>query len=252
MKHNLIKVDHHNGVLTAGLNRNVTNALNLVLITELLEIIKKVKHDPGICGLVLSSANNKFFSIGFDIPQLYKLSRSDFKIFYTTFNRVCIDLYSLPKPTVAAITGHAVAGGCILTLCCDYRYLAEGKKKMGLNEIKLGVPVPYPADCILRQIAGSQYTRNIIDTGEFFLSDELIDMGIVDKTMPADQVQAQTVIKASLLGSSQKAFAMIKQNRVEQVKPQILEKLEEKEENFLELWYADETRKRLKEAMKKF
>lgn len=253
MKKTFIRVVCHNNIMEAILDRGVTNVLNLEFINELTEIVHRVRSDSNIRGLVLGSVNDKFFSMGFDIPQLFELSRSDFKVFYRAFNRACIELYTLPKATIAAITGHAVAGGCIIALCCDYRYIAEGKKKMGLNEIKLGVPVPYPVDCILRQIVGFRNACEILDTGEFYLPPELLQMGMVDRVLPLDQVRQKATEKVRLLSTfSTRAFSMIKQNRTEQVEAQIQEKLEEKEEYFIDCWYADETRERLKEAMKKF
>ena len=82
--------------------------------------LKKIREDKNVRGIVLTSSNDKFFSIGLDIPHLFELTKKDFKIFYKAYNQVCIDLYTLLKPTIAAITGHAIAGGCVLALCCDY------------------------------------------------------------------------------------------------------------------------------------
>jgi enoyl-CoA hydratase/carnithine racemase len=253
MNQETVKVEYHNGVALVMLNRGITNALNLELINQLSNILKKLKQDNGVIGVVISSSNEKFFSIGFDIPQLFGLPRSDFKIFYGSFNHLCLNLYTFPKPTIAAITGHAVAGGCIIALCCDYRFIAEGKKKMGLNEIKLGVPIPYPADLILQQIAGYRHAREIVDTGEFFMPEILEKMGLVDTIMPLDQIQAKAIEKVQQLAmSSQKTYAEIKRSRVEITEARTLSKLEEKEKIFLDLWYSDEARKRLKEAMGKF
>ncbi|UCG92083.1 MAG: hypothetical protein JSV97_13690, partial [candidate division WOR-3 bacterium] len=129
----------------------------------------------------------------------------------------------------------------------------EGKNKMGLNEIKLGVPVPYLADCILRQIVGYRNAREIMDTGEFYEPENLLQLGIVDMVLSVEQVLAQSIEKAKLLGSMpHNAFAMIKCNRVEMVKLEALSKLQEKEQFFLECWYSEETRKRLREAIAKF
>jgi enoyl-CoA hydratase/carnithine racemase len=253
MDQEIVKVEYMNCVALVRLNRSITNALNLELINQLANIFRKLKQDNNVNGVVVSSTNDKFFSIGFDIPQLFGLPRGDFKIFYGSFNRLCLDLYTFPKPTIAAITGHAVAGGCIIALCCDYRFIAEGKKTMGLNEIKLGVPIPYPADLILQQIAGYRYAREIVDTGEFYLPETLQKMGLVDAILPLDQVQTNAIEKVQQLGtSSQKTYAEIKRNRVELTETRILSKLEEKEEIFLDIWYSDEARKRLKEAMEKF
>ncbi len=253
MNQKMIRIEYHNKVAIVKLDRDVTNALNLELVTELNKTLQKVKNNPDINSLVITGSNEKFFSIGFDIPQLFGFSKDDFMVFYKAFNRVCLELYTLPKLTIAAITGHAVAGGCILALCCDYRFIAEGRKKMGLNEIKLGVPIPYPADCILRQIVGFRNAREIVDTGEFYLPDKLLQMGMVDLILPLDQLLFKSIEKAKLLGAlSQDAFAMIKRNRIEMVEAQVLTELKEKERLFLECWYSAETRKRLKEAIAKF
>ena len=249
----MIRIEHHGEVAIAKLDRDVTNTIDLQLVEELSETLQGVTHDPGVHSLVLGSSNERFFSIGFDIPQLFGLARQDFKFFYQTFNRVCMDLYTLPKPTIAAITGHAIAGGCILALCCDYRFIAQGRKLMGLNEIRLGVPVPYLADCVLRHIVGVRYARDIMDIGEFYQPEESLQMGIVDQVLPLEQVLPKSIEKARLLGGSpQEAFAMIKRNRVERVEAQVLTRLEEKERFFVDRWYSDEARERLREAMEKF
>lgn len=249
----MIRVENDGTVAIVKLDRSITNAFNLELVTELDEMFQKIKHDSTIHSLVLTSTHEKFFSIGFDIPELFKLSKDDFSIFYKAFNRLCLDLYTFPKMTIAAITGHAVAGGCIVALCCDYRFIAEGKKKMGLNEIKLGVPIPYPADCILRQIVGFRNSREIVDTGEFYLPEKLLHMGMVDEIVPLEKVLAKAIEKASSIDElSPDAFALIKRNRVEGVTAQISSKLREKEQIFLECWYSDEVRSRLKIAMAKF
>ncbi len=253
MSKKMIHMEYYNNVAAVKLDRDVTNAINMELVTELTETLEKVKHDSNVHGLVLTGSNEKFFSIGFDIPQLFKLSKDDFMVFYKIFNQLCMDLYTLPKLTIAAITGHAVAGGCILALCCDYRFIAEGKKKMGLNEIKLGVPVPYLADCVLRQIVGFRNSREIMDTGEFYLPDESLKMGMVDQILPLEQVLTKAIEKAKSMDAlSCDAFAMIKRNRVEMNEAHVLAKQEEKEKIFLDCWYSDDTRKRLKAAIDRF
>jgi len=235
------------------LSRSVVNAINHEMVEELSQTLWSLRRDADVRALVLTSANQKFFSIGLDIPELFPLSREDFTTFFKSFDRLCIDLFTFPKPTVAAVTGHATAGGCILALCCDYRLIAEGKKLMGLNEIKLGVPVPYPADCILRNLVGSRFARNVMYLGEFFPGQELLEMGLVDKVLPVDEVVPRAIERAASLGSSPlDAFAAIKDNRVEQVKADILTNLDKKEQFFVASWYSPQARQRLQEAMEKF
>jgi enoyl-CoA hydratase/carnithine racemase len=248
-----ISKEDRDQVVILKLAHDDTNPLNAELIQELAEELRRVKTNPEVSGLVLGSANDKFFSIGFDIPNLYELSRSDFAVFYHAFNSFCLELYTFPKPTVAAITGHAVAGGCILALCCDYRFIADGRKLMGLNEIKLGMPVPYPADRILRQIIGHRCARDVLESGEFYNPNKLLQFGMVDEILPLGQVIPMSIEKARSLGDlPQGAYAAIKQNRVEIVEAQIKARMDEKEALFLDYWYSQESRSLLKDAIEKF
>ena len=201
----------------------------------------------------MESSNDKFFCIGFDIPQLISLSRDDFTHFYRSINQMFLELYSLPKPTIAAITGHAIAGGCILALVCDYRYIAEGRRLMGLNEIQLGVPVPFIADCILRDLVGVRYSREIVETGDFYNPDQTLQMGMVDKVLPLEEVRtgAREKVK-SLSEMPSQAFAIIKANRVEGITQEMTVQNEAQEAAFVGRWYAEDTRKLLQEAVSKF
>jgi enoyl-CoA hydratase/carnithine racemase len=253
MTNEIVKIEHEGGVAVIRLTRGVTNALNLELVAGLSQVVSEVKLDAAICGLVLASANDTFFSIGFDIPQLYDLPQDEFASFYGAFNRLCLDLYTLPKPSAAAITGHATAGGCILALCCDYRMIAQGRKLVGLNEIKLGVPVPYAADRILRQLVGQRNARDIIDSGAFYNPEEALQLGLVDQVFPLAEVIPSAIEKVRELGSHPgKAFAEIKRYRTEPVRQQVEPRLEETDRTFIDCWYTDETRHHLREAMSKF
>lgn len=249
----MIQTEFQDRVAVVKLNRGTTNALTLPLITELSETLHSLICDPCIEGLVLTSSNEKFFCIGYDVKELYNVSKKDFTAFYTAFNRFCLDLYTAPKPTVAAVTGHAIAGGCALTLCCDYRFIAEGKKLMGFNVVKLGIPVPYLVNCILLHMVGAKTTRDIVDSGEFYLPEQLLSMGMVDCVVPVEEVIPKAIEKAHELGAlPHKAYTVIKGNRVEPVEKQILQHLKEKEQFFIECWFSDEARTLIKEAMEKF
>jgi enoyl-CoA hydratase/carnithine racemase len=253
MSNALLRIDRDGPVTIVRLARGVTNPINGELVGELAAAIRHVKEDSAIRSLVLASGNDKFFSIGWDIPQLIGLSKGDFAEFFKRYNRMCLDLYTLSKPTVAAITGHAIAGGCILALCCDYRYVADGKKLMGLNEIKLGAPLPYVVDCVLPAVVGGRYAREIMESGDFYAPDAALRTGLVDAVLPLDQVLPASVEKAKTLGAMpEQAFAIIKRNRTEGIEKAIVSQLEEQERRFVECWYSAVARERLKEAAAKF
>jgi enoyl-CoA hydratase/carnithine racemase len=249
----MIDIEHMENLAILRLKNGVTNPINLEFVNEISGSISELKRDSSVHSIVITGANDKFFSIGFDLPTLYKLNDKDVKKFYQAYNRLCLDLYAYPKPTVAALTGHAIAGGCILALCCDYRVIASGKKLMGLNEIKLGLPVPYPGDMILKQIIGTRYAQMIMEMGDFYGPDQLMQMGVVNQVVKQKGVLEKSIEQAKLLGDYHApAFKMIKKNRVDPVVNGIKEDLEEKENYFLKYWFSDETRKLLKEAAKKF
>ncbi len=249
----LTEIEMNDRVAILRLNNGTTNPLNPGLVLELSEELLRLEDDDEVNALLVTSSTRKFFSIGLAIPELYPMGREEFSGFLHSFNGLCTRLFSFPKPTVAALNGHAIAGGCVLALCFDYRFIASERKLMGLNEIKLGVPVPSPADFILQSIVGSQTAKHIMESGEFFPPDQSLSMGLVDEVHPADQLHDRALEKAKILGSMPSpAYGMIKQGRIEEVVGRTRESLEEKERYFVKCWFATATRKRLKEAMEKF
>lgn len=248
-----VHLEQQEGVALLKLNRGVINALNLQVLHEVGEALRGVKDDPKMCGLVLTSVNDKFFSIGFDLPEFYPLPLQDFAAFFRTFNLLCLDLYTYPKPTVTALTGHATAGGCILALCTDYRFIAEGRRLIGVNEIKLGVPITYLADCILRQLLGEHQAQEVVYSGELYPPEEALKMGMVDQIVPPEEIVSVAVKKARDLGDMPRgAFALDKRFRVRGIEALVLSHLEEDERQFMEQWYSPDGRQRLKEAMERF
>jgi len=249
----MLHLEHQDGVAVVRLSHGVTNAINLPLVDELAGVVRQVKRDVQMRGLVLGSANDRFFSIGLNLPELYDLPSGEIAAFFRAFSQACLDLYILPKPTVAAITGHALAGGCIVALCCDYRYIAEGRKLMGLNEVQLGLSVPYLADCILRHLVGIRHAREITDTGALFPPEESLRRGLVDRVLPLEEVLPQAIEKGRELGALPPgAFAAIKRNRVAPIEAEVLAHREERDQVLGDLWHTDETRTRLKAALERF
>ena len=249
----LISVEKKKNITILELSHKTTNAISVEMVEALSEAIQTIRTDETVRALVITSANEKFYSIGFDIPSLLPLPREQFTDFYRAFNQLCIDLYTMPIPTVAALRGHAIAGGCILALCCDVRVVADGRKLMGLNEVKLGVPVPYVADRILHALISARDAREVMELGEFYRPEEALRIGLVDYVEPLDQVLDKALEQARLLSAAPgEAFALIKANRIEGVMVEILERLEVKQLRFIDSWYAEAARKPLEEAANKY
>lgn len=240
-------------VAVVRLCRDVTNPIDLELLEALRRALRDAVADPAVRSLVLSGSNTKFLSIGWDLPALVELDRDGFRAFFHAYNQACLELFTLPLPTVAALRGHAVAGGCLLALACDWRIIAEGRKLMGLNEVKLGVPIPWPGDRILRHVAGDRVARILTEEGEMVPAQKLLAFGLVDQIVDLDAVEPTALELAARLGAApQGGLAVIKHNRTEATAATIRAHLEEKEAEFLDCWFADETRSLLREAAKQF
>ncbi|MBU0755066.1 MAG: enoyl-CoA hydratase/isomerase family protein [Planctomycetes bacterium] len=249
----MIDVNIDERLAVVKMDRGITNPLNLEFVKALEQTFEQLKTDPLVRAMVLTSANEKFFSIGLDIPSLIELSPEEFGVFFKAFNDMCMTLYTFPKPAVAGITGHAIAGGCILALCCDYRVIGEGRKLMGLNEIKLGVQVPFLAHCILESLVGTGKAREIVELGEFYPTEQTLRMGMVDQAWPSEEVLLRSIVHArKLCAFSQEAFWRIKQNRIESVESRVRPVWEKKQKQFVECWFSHEARKNLRAAMETF
>jgi enoyl-CoA hydratase/carnithine racemase len=249
----MLTIDRRDSVAVIKFDHGVINALSPDFIKRIGESLDEVGNDAGVRGVVLTSSNDKFFSIGFDLPEIFSLTQNEFREFYRSFNRVCLKLYTLPKPVVAALIGHATAGGCILAICCDYRFIAEGRKLMGLNEIKLGVPMPFLTDRILRSLVGFKNARDICDTGDFYEPEQSLGMGLTDLVLPQDEVLPRAIEKARAVGLEvPEAFCAIKKDRTEEIEREYLEREARDVEEFSGHWYSDESRKRQREAMERF
>jgi enoyl-CoA hydratase/carnithine racemase len=253
MKEQTVTVELQNQVASVNLTRGVTNAINAEVVQALSLALDGQTADPEVRGVVLTSANNKFFSIGLDIPQLITFDESEFRVFYQAFNKLCIQMLTFPKPLVAAIPGHAIAGGCIISLVCDYRFIAEGRTLIGLNEIKLGIQVPFVADCMLRRLIGYRNARDVMNSGGFLEPEEALQLGMVDRIIPVEEVRSQSVEKVRALSAdSLQAFALIKSSRVRAVECDIEDHLGDREDAFVQRWFSAEARERLQEAITKY
>lgn len=246
----LVILESHGNLGIVRLNNGSTNAVNLDMIQDLSGALDRVKMD--FKGMVLTGGE-KFFSIGFDLPELLKLDRKKMGEFFYKFNQVVFELLTLPVPTCAAVTAHAIAGGAILMLACDFRIAASGRVLIGLNEVKLGVPAPYLPDLVLRQIAGDQVASDMLYTGAFLDSTEAGRRGVIHNVLPKSEVETKALERVSEIASlPMKAFSAAKANRVESICKRYNDNFRARNEQFLDCWFNDNTQELLREAATKF
>ena len=245
-----VKIESHADVAVLRLCNGVTNAISPELVNDLADALHQTKKE--FKGLVLAGGT-KFFSIGFDLPALLQLDRPAMTDFYIQFNRTTLDLYTVPLPTACAIAGHAIAGGTILALTADFRLASFGRKLMGLNEVKIGVPVPFLADLMLRQIVGDRAATELNYRGEFLEPEQAKKIGLLDDVCPPEELDQKTIQKvADLTVLPAYGFPLIKANRVEKVQSKFEERGDVKIGLFLDCWFNPAVQELLQEAAKKF
>lgn len=181
------------------LARPPVNALNPALCGDLLAAIASA-IDAGAQGIVLSGAP-KVFSAGLDVPYLLGLGddRGALTAAWESFFAAARALAQSPVPVVAAIAGHAPAGGCVLALCCDYRVMARAPEEMGpfrigLNETQVGLAAPEGILQLLGRVVGAHRAERLLVSGELVDAERALAIGLVDELAEIEHVTTRARI----------------------------------------------------------
>jgi Delta3-Delta2-enoyl-CoA isomerase len=190
----LIETADHGRVRELRLARPPANALNPALIEALRAGLADAVASAG--AVVLSGTPGRF-SGGLDLPELLALSEAELRRLWGNFFGLMRDIATSPVPVVAALTGHSPAGGTVLAVFTDYRVLAEGPFKLGLNEVQVGLPVPEPLLRALVHVVGERAAERLAVGGLLLGPEEALRVGLVDELAPVDQVVPRAVAWAA-------------------------------------------------------
>ena len=174
----------------------VLNALNPKTVAELSECFTAARHDDAVRVLILTGAGEKAFVAGADINELSKQSPVSGKEYALAGQRVLHQLETLGKPSIAAINGFALGGGCELALACTIR-IASRTAKLGQPEVKLGLLPGYGGSQRLPRLCGKGVAHEMILTGEMITADEALRVGLVNQVVePGDLLStAESIAK---------------------------------------------------------
>ncbi|WP_226469965.1 enoyl-CoA hydratase/isomerase family protein [Luteimonas panaciterrae] len=188
----LIESTDHGQIRELRLARAPVNALNPELCTALADAVARAVSD-GVGGLVLAGGP-KVFSAGLDVPYLLSLQdKVALKAAWESFFTAARSLTESPIPVVAAIAGHAPAGGCVLALCCDYRVMANSPSpdrpfQIGLNETRVGLAAPEGIQQLMRRVVGTYRAERLLVAGEMVSAERALALGLVDELAEIEQV----------------------------------------------------------------
>lgn len=181
-------VRHAGGVHELRLARPPVNALDPALCNAVREAVADAVSG-GAHGVVLSGGP-KVFSAGMDVPYLLGLrdDRDALESAWDAFFDAARAIAACPVPVVAAIAGHAPAGGCVLALCCDYRVMAAGPFTIGLNETQVGLAAPAGVQHLLGRIVGRHRAERLLVSGSLVDAERALAIGLVDELVGVDEV----------------------------------------------------------------
>ena len=179
---------------------------------RMLEILDTVEADCGQGAALVLGGVDKFFCNGLNLEKLTTLAPDEMEQFGKRMAEIHKRFLVLPCPTVAAMNGHAFAGGAFMALSCDYRIMREDRGWFSVSEVDVGVPIPPAMMGILQGKLPANTARDALLTGKRYTADEAIAAGIADSKAPMDELMEQAKTLASQLGTKEPGiFKTLKQ-----------------------------------------
>jgi len=238
-------VDIADGVATLCMSRGKVNALNPEMVGELRSTFDRLERAADVRAVVLTGTG-AFFSFGFDVPEFLPYERARFEAYLQQFTGLYAQLYECPKPLVAALNGHAVAGGCMIAIACDHRVMADGKAKIGLNEVTFRASLFAGSLEILRALVGQRHAERIALSGELFTASDAARIGLVDEVcLPSATREAAVRAAVRLASNDPTAFADIKRLVRAPISARMRAAEPDSIHRFTDIWYSPSTRAQL-------
>jgi len=198
MPDTVLGVTRSGSVATIELTRGKVNAIDVELLEDLGAVLEDLEHDPEVRAVVLTGSG-RVFSAGVDLRMVID-SEPLYAQRLVEALRVGLEaLFGFPKPTVAAVNGAAVAGGCILACACDRRLMAE-HARIGATELAVGVPFPVAALEVLRHACGS-HTEDLVFTARLLDAHEANALGVIHEVLPGDKLLERAMTVATELAT---------------------------------------------------
>jgi len=174
------------------IDRPPVNAFNLEAMTQLNNLIDQLEVDKNI-KLLMILGNERVFSAGADINMLESSDVNYLMGFLELCQKTLRKIETLPKIVIAVIEGHCVGGGLELALACDFRFMAQGKNKVGLPEIKLGLITAWGTTYRLPRIIGKSQALDLITTGRLLDPEEAYKIGLVSQISPPGDIMSKAL-----------------------------------------------------------
>ena len=244
-----LRIERRERLAVLRLDKPRGNAIDEELAEALGRAAAELAGDGAVQGVLLASAHPKLFCPGLDLFALADYDRSAMERFMRLFTQAVLSLYGLSKPMVAAVGGAAVAGGCILALTSDHRVLKRGAV-IGLNEVKVGVPLPWAVTALLRASVPAPALARVALLGRNFSDEEAVSVGLADELRPAEGFEESCLSRLQEFAEKD-AFAL-RTTKAWLREPTLREMRAHEDEHlarFLDGWFSPATQQRIRAAL---
>ncbi|MGQ0845810.1 MAG: enoyl-CoA hydratase/isomerase family protein [Sporichthyaceae bacterium] len=204
-----VRLEKADGVATIRLDRPKMNALNAQVQQEIREAALEVGADADVAAVVLYGGE-RVFAAGADVKEMAEMTYVEMAAHSTVLQNCFIAVTRIPQPTIAAITGYALGGGCELAMCADFRVVGAGAK-LGQPEILLGIIPGAGGTQRLTRLVGPARAKEIVFSGRFVDADEALRIGLADRVVPDEEVYSAALAWAkSFVGGPTQALRAAK------------------------------------------
>jgi len=242
----MLKIIDHDEIVELQMDRPPANALNTELVERITEAHGAACRQ-GAKAIILGGRPG-MFSAGLDVPELIQRDRAGMYRFWSAFTGLARVLATSPVPVVAAISGHSPAGGTVLAIHCDYRVAAAGEFRMGLNEVRVGLPVPRGILFAYGRLLGPRAAQRYAVNGRLMPVEEALAVGLVDELCPPEDLLARAIDWCRSL----MALPPVAMNQTRSLcKAELVAALDDADdvEAVTDYWFSDETQAAMKQLV---
>ena len=241
----MINTDINSNIGIISIDRPPVNAINPELVSHLTETFDSFKSNDDINGVVLQGRDG-IFSAGLDITHLFPKDREYIENFWKDFSSLLLSMFSYEKPLYSSIGGHCPAGGTVMVIMTDYRIMAEGRYVIGLNEVDVGLTVPYGLSSVFQYVTGTRNAEDLLLKARLISPDEALRKGLVDELCESatllDTTLERIAVASNLYSPQQvKTKQILREHALKTMK----ENFDNDAQIILDSWFSDSGQKRL-------
>ena len=241
----MIDISLEGNVAVATMRHGKANAMDIEFCEAIAARFEELKQSKAKA-VVLAGEGN-IFSAGVDLVRALEGGADYFRRFLPALSKAFITAFFFPKPLVAAVNGHAIAGGCVLACCADRRLMAKGTARIGIPELLVGVPFPTIALEVMRFTIAARFIQDVFLTGATYLPEEALPRGLADEIVePGDLMRRAIAAAEHFAAIRTEAFAITKLQLRQPVADRCVSETQRFEAAVNELWSAPEAFERIR------